>query len=56
MARFGTVLTLGALIGLGDELIQWALPDRVFDWWDVAYNFAGVFFGAVVSQVMTSDA
>ncbi len=29
---------LVADIGLGDELIQWVLPDRYFDWRDVATN------------------
>jgi len=43
--RFGTALVLGTMIGLGDEGIQWLLPDRVFDWWDVAYNVAGLLLG-----------
>jgi len=29
---------LVADIGLGDELIQWVLPDRYFDWRDVMTN------------------
>ncbi len=48
------VMGLGLLIGLGDELIQDILPSRVFDWWDVFYNSAGVFLGWLAFQIMKS--
>ncbi len=48
---FITVLLVGFLIGLGDELIQGALPNRVFDWRDVAMNGAGVVVGLVVMRL-----
>jgi len=51
-ARFMTVLALGTLIGLGDESIQWFLPERVFDWRDVAYNGAGISFGAALMSLL----
>jgi len=49
---FVCVLLMGTFIGLGDEIIQGFLPSRVFDWWDVSYNFAGVFLGSIIFQIV----
>jgi len=49
---FILVLVLGGAIGLGDELIQWVLPSRVFDWWDVSYNVIGATIGATLFQFL----
>jgi VanZ like family len=39
----GAAALFVAAVGAGDELIQWALPNRVGDWRDVGMNvFAGV--------------
>lgn len=34
---------LGALLGVGDEIVQWALPERFFDLRDIAINVFAVF-------------
>ncbi len=47
-AGFSIVLIIGTFIGLGDEMIQWVLPSRVFDWWDIGYNFVGIAFGTTI--------
>ncbi len=52
VTRIAWVICLGALIGLGDEAIQWVLPSRVFDWWDVGYNVTGITFGAALFQIL----
>ncbi len=49
---FALIILLGATIGLGDELIQWVLPRRVFDWWDVSYNLIGTTIGATLFQFL----
>ncbi len=49
---FILVVLLGGTIGLGDELIQWVLPSRVFDWWDVGYNIIGTTIGATLFQFL----
>jgi len=51
-AGFVLAIGLGGLIGLGDELIQWVLPSRVFDWWDVGYNIIGTTIGATLFQFL----
>lgn len=33
---------LGALLGMGDEIVQWALPERYFDLRDIAINVFAV--------------
>jgi len=38
VALYLAVIALVALIGLGDELIQYVLPRRVFEWKDVGLN------------------
>jgi len=38
---FGLIL----LIGMGDEIIQWLLPNRVFDVRDILFNFLGGILG-----------
>ncbi len=48
---FASVAAIGLVIGLGDELIQGVFPSRVFDWRDVAFNFAGVLLGSVIFQI-----
>ncbi len=35
---FGWAMTIVWLVGLGDELFQWALPNRVGEWRDVVIN------------------
>ncbi|VAX31137.1 hypothetical protein MNBD_NITROSPIRAE01-1056 [hydrothermal vent metagenome] len=52
ISGFIFVLVLGSAIGLGDELIQWVLPSRVFDWWDVSYNMIGTAIGATLFQFL----
>ena len=42
---------LVCLIGAGDELIQWFLPNRVGEWKDVGLNVIGGFFGLWIGKV-----
>ncbi len=51
ITAFAVVLLLGLFIGFGDEVIQGLLPTRVFDWWDVIYNFFGVLLGTFIYRV-----
>ncbi len=46
-----TALITSFLIGLGDELIQWVSPNRVFDWRDVIMNGAGSILGLMVMRL-----
>lgn len=43
----GGVFILVSLIGLGDELVQGALPGRFFDWADVRLNALSALVGMV---------
>ena len=54
LAGISTILLIGTFIGLGDEMIQWILPSRVFDWWDVGYNFVGIAFGTTIFHLLKS--
>ena len=48
-ARTGAAVFGGAsaaAVGLLDETVQGFVPNRVFDWWDVALNAAGAAVGA----------
>src|SRR5439155_15393092 len=44
--------TLGAAIGLGDELLQAVTPGRVYDIRDVAMNALGALLGIVVLAII----
>ncbi len=39
------------LLGAGDELLQWALPDRVGDWRDVQFNLLAAFAATLFAQL-----
>lgn len=52
LTGIATILLIGTFIGLGDEMIQWVLPSRVFDWWDVGYNFVGIAFGTTIFYLL----
>lgn len=46
------VIALVAIIGLGDELIQYALPGRFFEWKDVGLNaLSGALAAGIVAQL-----
>ena len=49
-SAFGFVL----LVGCGDELIQWLLPNRVFDLRDILFNILGG-VGGIVIQANTGS-
>lgn len=40
---------LAAAVGLLDEVVQGFIPNRVFDWWDVALNAAAAALGAAAA-------
>ena len=44
-----------ALAGWADELIQSALPERFFAWWDVFLNLAGGVPPVVLLALMDPD-
>lgn len=46
---------LAGIIGLGDELIQDALPQRVFEWKDVAVNAASATLALLVISAMSTS-
>lgn len=51
-ALYAGGIALVAVIGLGDELIQYALPGRVFEWKDVGLNaLSGALATAIVAQL-----
>lgn len=39
------------LLGMGDELLQWVLPDRVGDWRDVQFNLLAAFAATLFAQL-----
>jgi VanZ family protein len=39
------------LLGIGDELLQWVLPDRVGDWRDVQFNLLAAFAATLFAQL-----
>jgi hypothetical protein len=39
------------LLGMGDELLQWFLPDRVGDWRDVQFNLLAAFAATAFAQL-----
>jgi hypothetical protein len=39
------------LLGMGDELLQWYLPDRVGDWRDVQFNLLAAFAATLFAQL-----
>lgn len=39
------------LLGMGDELLQWFLPDRVGDWRDVQFNLLAAFAATLFAQL-----
>lgn len=43
-------LFLGGVIGLGEELLQGATPNRYFEWKDVGFNTLGVVFGYLFAR------
>lgn len=47
--RLGPALLLGAALGLGDELVQAAMPSRTFDPWDVFANAVAATAGVLLS-------
>jgi hypothetical protein len=49
---YAAAATLGAAIGLGDELLQAVVPGRVYDIRDVAMNALGAVLGIVVLATM----
>ena len=48
LAAYAAAALIATAIGWGDELIQWMLPNRVYDLRDVAMNAAGAVLGVVV--------
>lgn len=53
LLRFGIPLWTGALIGILDESIQDLLPNRYFEWNDIALNINGLLFGMAAVAVFT---
>lgn len=49
---YAAAATLGAAIGLGDELLQGIVPGRVYDIRDVAMNAVGAVLGVIVLAAM----
>jgi len=47
-AIYFKILTIGLVVGFLDEIIQYFLPNRVFDWRDCFLNGAGVFLGEIL--------
>jgi hypothetical protein len=43
------VVLIGALVGYGDEVIQYFLPNRYFEWSDVFLNAKSVVLGLIVT-------
>lgn len=39
------------VLGMGDELLQWFLPDRVGDWRDVQFNLLAAFAATLFAQL-----
>ena len=50
-AAHGWALGLSAVIGFGDETIQWVLPQRFFELKDVALNVAAGFLGLALTAL-----
>lgn len=48
-------VALAACLGLIDEGIQAILPNRVFDWWDVLFNFLAAFMAVVARLALAAD-
>lgn len=48
-------VALAACLGFIDEGIQSILPNRVFDWWDVLFNFLAAFMAVVARLALTAD-
>jgi len=44
---------VAALIGTGDEMIQWVLPNRVFEWKDVGLNVISSVLGMTLVLTLT---
>jgi len=52
VALYAGVVALVAILGLGDELIQYALPGRFFEWKDVGLNaLSGALASAILAQL-----
>lgn len=51
-----TVFALSNLVSLGDELLQWVHPERVFDTRDLLLNFLGTVWGVLLSKALSPSA
>jgi hypothetical protein len=48
-AHYGLALAAAAVVGLLDEVVQYFLPDRVFDPYDIALNAAAAALGVLTA-------
>ena len=48
-APYAAAVLATAVTGLGDEVVQHFLPNRVFDWYDVALNSAAGLIGVLLA-------
>jgi len=48
--RWALALVVASLVGLADEAVQHVLPNRVFDWYDVALNCAAALLGILAGR------
>ena len=48
-------LVTASLIGAGDECIQWALPNRVFEWKDIWLNVGSSALGMVLVLLLVEE-
>lgn len=46
-------ITVGLLLGILEELYQFFLPQRVFDFYDILLNFMGVWLGGMLIWIFT---
>lgn len=53
--RYLFVAAVVAIVGYGDELIQWLTPGRVYELRDVALNILGGFLAFVVMRLLDYD-
>jgi VanZ family protein len=47
--RYFTAFATAAAVGFADELVQIAIPNRVFDWYDVGLNASAALLGAITA-------
>ncbi|MBW2998021.1 VanZ family protein [Candidatus Woesearchaeota archaeon] len=48
---FSLAITIGMFIGMSTEVIQFFLPYRFFDFWDIIINFAGALTSGIFYHI-----